>query len=156
MQQVMARVARFAFLVIFFFCFGAARADDAAPATPSAPTATGGEVAPAPAGPGSQEAPPPPAGLGSPWPLLVIMGVVMWFMVIRPQRKEEKAKKEMLSQLKKNDHVLTSGGLYGVVAAVTDADVVLKVDESKDVRVKVTRSSVAKVITEDGAAKDAK
>ena len=85
------------------------------------------------------------------WPMLLILGGIMYFMMIRPQRKEEKVRKEMLSQLKKNDHVLTSGGLYGVVASATDEDVVLKVDESKDIRVKVTRASIAKVLSADGA-----
>ena len=152
MQQAMTRAA--SLLLLSTVLLGAARADDAVPASTPAPAQVGETPASSPA-PAGETTPPPPSG-GNTWVLLLIMGAVMWFMVIRPQRKEEKAKKEMLSQLKKNDHVLTASGLYGVVAAVTDEDVVLKIDESKDVRVKLTRASVARVLTEDGAAKDAK
>ncbi len=159
MSKIVTRVSRFLLAVLLFSGTGLIRADDTAPAVPAAPA--GGEAAPAAAPaqdsgtPAGAPAPQQPGG-GNFFVLMIIMGVVMWFMVIRPQRKEEKARKEMLSQLKKNDHVVTSGGLYGVVAGVTDEDVVLKVDESKDVRIKVTRASVAKVLTDDGAAKDAK
>ena len=83
------------------------------------------------------------------WPMIAIMGLVFYFMVWRPQRREEKKKKEMLANLKKNDHVVTASGIHGVVANVTDSEVVLKVDESQDVRIKFSRSAVAQIVTGD-------
>lgn len=82
-------------------------------------------------------------------PMLIILGLVMYFLVIRPQRREERARKEMLLQLKKNDHVVTGSGIHGVVANVTDDEVILKVDESKDVRIRFSRSAVARILTGD-------
>ena len=56
-------------------------------------------------------------GLGSllsgPLPMLVLMFAVFYFLLIRPQQKKAKQHKEMLSNLRKGDNVLTSGGLYG-------------------------------------------
>jgi preprotein translocase subunit YajC len=110
--------------------------------------------------PGTQQQP------GGGWGLIAVMVgafAVLYFLIIWPQRRKEKERQrkreEMLSALKKNDHVMTIGGIYGVVAAVTDDDVTLKVDERGDVRVKVSRDAVSKVLGPEGeeeAAKDAK
>jgi preprotein translocase subunit YajC len=69
--------------------------------------------------------------------------------MIRPQRKQEKGRQEMLKALQKNDKVVTMGGLYGVVTNVRDKDVTIKIDESKDVRVKVLRSAISHVIAKE-------
>ena len=83
-------------------------------------------------------------------PLFIGLYFIVYFMMIRPQRKQQNQHKEMLSSLKKNDSVRTSGGIYGrVVSVETDRDlVVLKVDESNNVRLRVARSSIADVIGE--------
>ncbi|MCB1310152.1 MAG: preprotein translocase subunit YajC, partial [Leptospiraceae bacterium] len=51
------------------------------------------------------------------------MALFMYFFVIRPQRKEEKRKKEMLSSLKKGDRIVTTSGILGTVASVKDETV---------------------------------
>ena len=56
----------------------------------------------------------------------------------------------MLKNLTKSDHVLTIGGIHGIVASVTDTEVVLKVDEKSDARIRVIREAISKVVTEDG------
>lgn len=84
--------------------------------------------------------------------MMVMMGsvfAIFYFLMIRPQRKQEKQRQEMLKALQKNDKVVTMGGLYGVVTNVRDKDVTLKIDESKDVRVKVLRSAVSHVVTRE-------
>lgn len=88
----------------------------------------------------------PATGGPNPFFMILIVGVVMYVIVIRPQRKEEKQRKEMLSKLKKHDYVLTSSGIYGTVANLSDDEVVLKVDDSKDVRIRFARSAVARVV----------
>jgi preprotein translocase subunit YajC len=75
--------------------------------------------------------------------------VAMYFLMIRPQRKQEKNRQQMLSQIDKNDHVVTIGGVKGIVYSVGDDDVVLKIDERNDVRIRVTKSAVAHILTED-------
>lgn len=88
-------------------------------------------------------------GLGDFLVPIAMMGVVFYFLFIVPERKKTKKKQDMLEALKKNDKVVTIGGLYGVVANVKtgEDEVMLKIDEDKDVKVKVTRSSIAHILT---------
>jgi len=86
---------------------------------------------------------------------LLVMGVLYFMIVHRPQRREQTERMAMLSNLKKNDHVLLSSGIYGVVTNVRpDADeVTVRVDETSNTRLRVTRASVARIIVDDSAAK---
>ena len=107
--------------------------------------------APATAGTAQDAAAPPPqggmggGGLGSMMIPLVLMFVVFYFLMLRPQRKQAKEREMMISNLKKNDHVITSFGLYGIVkqARPEDKDILLCVDEAKDVRIRVSKASIA-------------
>ena len=84
------------------------------------------------------------------WTFIIPFGVIMaifYLLMIRPQKKEEKQRQEMLKNLKKNDKVVTIGGICGVVANVREEDVTLKIDESGDVRVRFTRSAISRVVT---------
>lgn len=58
---------------------------------------------------------------------LVLIFVVFWFMLIRPQRKKDKAVKEMLNNLKAGDRVCTIGGIYGTIVNIKDDTVTLSV-----------------------------
>ncbi len=66
-----------------------------------------------------------------PFMLLWIGGmlVILYFITIRPQQKQESLRKKMLAALKRGDRVLTSGGMYGTVVGVKDDVVVLKINE---------------------------
>lgn len=90
-------------------------------------------------------------------PIAFMFGV-FYFLLIRPQRKQERARQDMLQALQKNDKVVTIGGIYGVVATVRSQDktVVLKIDESGNVRVKVSLSAIARKVTggDEGESKD--
>lgn len=72
--------------------------------------------------------------LGGMFVPLILMFVVFYFLLIRPQSKKQKQHQEMLSNLKKGDKVITSGGLYGVVVKVTEKDVVLEVADKVNLR----------------------
>jgi len=85
--------------------------------------------------------------------MMVLMVVVIYFLMFRPQRKQEKKRKEMLAQMSKNDHVVTIGGVYGIVYSVGDTDVVLKVDERNDVRLRVSKTAIARVLSEEETGK---
>jgi len=97
-----------------------------------------------------QPAPKGPSMLNLLMPFLLI-GVVFYFLLIRPQRNEQRRRREMLSQVKKNDRIVTIGGIYGVVANVhSEADeVIIKVDETTNTKLRVTRSSIARVLTDE-------
>ena len=93
-------------------------------------------------------------GLADMLPMFVIMGALFYFMILRPQNKEKKQREEMLNALQKNDHVVTHSGIYGVVANVAGDDVVLKVDESKDVRIKFAKSAIARKVSDEIVGKE--
>ena len=69
--------------------------------------------------------------------MLGIVFVIMYFVVLRPQSKEQKKHQEMLKALKKGDKVLTAGGIYGVVVGISDAEgkVIVRIDENTKVEI---------------------
>jgi preprotein translocase subunit YajC len=73
---------------------------------------------------------------------------IMYFLIWRPQKKREEERQEMLKRLKKNDHVVTSGGIHGVVTSVKDDEVTLKVDEAQNVKIRFARSAIAGIVGE--------
>jgi len=68
---------------------------------------------------------------------------IFYFLIIRPQRQQQKKIKEMLDKLKKNDEVITTSGIHGTVAIVKEKTVVVRVDEG--CRIEFDRESIAVV-----------
>ncbi|GJQ49987.1 preprotein translocase subunit YajC [uncultured Candidatus Kuenenia sp.] len=87
-----------------------------------------------------------PGGMMSLLLPFILMFVVMYFLILRPQKRKEKERKALLSRIRKSDRVITAGGIHGVVTSVRETEVVIRIDESKDVKVKVDRSSIATVL----------
>jgi preprotein translocase subunit YajC len=82
---------------------------------------------------------------------VVLMGgmlAIVYFVLIRPEKKRQADHRKMLGALQKGDRVLTTGGIYGTVASIQDDEVTLKIDESQNVRVRVARSAVSNVLRE--------
>lgn len=72
---------------------------------------------------------------------LILMFVIFYFLLIRPQQKKAKEHQEMIGNLKKGDKVVTSGGIHGTITKVDETDVTMEVADK--VRIKVTRANVA-------------
>ncbi len=72
---------------------------------------------------------------------LILMFVVFYFLLIRPQQKKQKEVAEMIKNLKKGDRVVTTGGIIGTVQAVHDDYAVLKVGD-QDTKIEVLKSAV--------------
>ena len=83
-------------------------------------------------------------------PLVGIL-FLFYFMLIRPERQKQKRHQNLLDNLKKNDRVVTVGGIYGVVTAVQrDKDeVMLRVEETNNTKIPFTFAAIARVITEE-------
>lgn len=78
---------------------------------------------------------------------LILIFVVFYFLLIRPQQKKAKEHQNYLANLKKGDKVVTSGGIHGQITGITDTVVTLEISEN--VRIKVSRSAIG------GSASDA-
>ena len=80
---------------------------------------------------------------------MVLMMLVFFWVLNGPRRKEEKRRKEMISNLKRNDRVVTRGGILGTVVGLKDNEITLKVDESNNTKMTLLRSAVEQVMGED-------
>lgn len=87
-----------------------------------------------------------PAGNGL-WSMLIMFVIfaVMYFFMIRPQKKQQKAIEEMRKSLTKGDKVITAGGIYGTIADIDETSVLVKVDG--DVKIRVDKSCINKDTT---------
>ena len=89
------------------------------------------------------------AGAGMSWIVLifyiVIIAAAMYFMAIRPQKKEQKRLNAMLSELAVGDSVVTTGGFYGVVIDITDEDVIVEFGSNKNCRIPMKKTAIAEV-----------
>ncbi|HOB29898.1 MAG TPA: preprotein translocase subunit YajC [Bacillota bacterium] len=77
---------------------------------------------------------------------LVVLFAIMYFLLIRPQQKEQKERAEMIRSLKPGDKIVTMGGLIGVITKVEDLSVKVRVAEK--VEVDVLKTGVARVLNE--------
>lgn len=78
------------------------------------------------------------------WLLIVLMFVVFYFMLIRPQTKRAKEHREMVSALSEGDEVVTAGGMLGRITSITDQFVTLEISDG--VSIKVQRHTVGAVM----------
>lgn len=85
--------------------------------------------------------------------LLMLVGaisVLYIFMMVLPQRREQKRAKELMDNLKKNDRVLFSGGILGTIANVhQDGYVTIRVDDATNAKMRVMRQSISRVLTDE-------
>lgn len=94
-------------------------------------------------------------GLGSMWLIFLLVLVVMWIFLIGGQRKEKKKRAALLDALSKGDRVQTVGGILGTVVEVRDDEVVVKVDENTNARMRFSRSAIQTIVNDKDAAEDA-
>ena len=90
-----------------------------------------------------------PAAQGSQWSMWIMLAlifVVMWFFMIRPQRKQQKELQNFRDSLSKGDKVVTIGGIYGTVVEVKDESVLMEVDNG--VKIRVSKQALVKDFTD--------
>ncbi len=89
----------------------------------------------------------PMAGCYGQLPLILGVIAIFYFLAIRPQQKQEKARKEMLSKVQTGDQVVTTGGIHGKISSVTERTVVLTV--ARDVKMTFDRGHIARVLRDE-------
>lgn len=80
------------------------------------------------------------------WIMLILIFVVMWFFMIRPQRKQQKELQKFRDGLKKGDKIVTIGGIYGTVVEVKEKSLLIEIDSN--VKIRVDKNSVVKDFSE--------
>tara|TARA_E500000178_G_scaffold63748_1_gene60685 strand:- start:4740 stop:5021 length:282 start_codon:yes stop_codon:yes gene_type:complete len=90
-------------------------------------------------------------GLESFIPIILIF-VIMYFLLIRPQQKKIKEHKNMVDNLRRGDQVLTQGGILGKITKVKEGDEI-EVELAKDVKVSIIRSTIVNVLSKTEPAK---
>lgn len=84
-------------------------------------------------------------GMGSMILWIVIMIAMMYFLMIKPQKKEQKRVEAMLSSMEIGDSVVTTSGFYGVILDITDEDVIVEFGNNKNCRIPMRKAAIAEV-----------
>jgi preprotein translocase subunit YajC len=106
----------------------------------------------------AQDAAPPGGPLDSlfrgPWLPFLMIGILFYLLMIRPERRKRAELAQMLANLKKNDRVVTIGGIFGTVVNVQQGvdEVTVKVDEGSNTRLRMQRSAIARVLNAEASA----
>ena len=96
-------------------------------------------------GQGTGAPPSAPCGIESMLPFIMIFAVI-YFLMIRPQRKQEKVRKAMLSEVQKGDKIVTNGGIHGTISNLGEDTVTVRVD---NIKMTLDRSAIGRVVTRD-------
>ncbi len=74
-----------------------------------------------------------------------VMFAILYFLMIRPQRKRQREHVDMISSLKKGDKIITRGGIHGVITHVRDREVIVKVDDN--CKLTLSRSAISGIVS---------
>ncbi len=83
------------------------------------------------------------------WVPIILIFVVMYFLILRPQAKRQKEHQKMLDSLQKGDNVVTAGGIYGTIVGMKEKDTIVIIEVDKNVKLNVARSGIARKIVEE-------
>ena len=87
-------------------------------------------------------------------PLMIIMFLIMYFIIIRPQKKQQKEFDEMLANLKKGDRILTRGGIYGTIVEFVGKDKQkILIDAGGNTKFQISRSYIATSVDKESEKK---
>ncbi len=75
---------------------------------------------------------------------IIVLFVIFYFLLIRPQQKKAKEHREMIANLKKGVRIITSGGIYGNIISIDETTIGLEIAEK--VKIKITRGNVAAIV----------
>ena len=76
---------------------------------------------------------------------IVALVVMLYFLAIKPQKKQQQEKQRIMDSIEKGDFVLTTSGFYGVIIDITDEDVIVEFGNNKNCRISMQKSAIAQV-----------
>ena len=83
---------------------------------------------------------------------MVVLFGIMYFLMLRPQKKEQKRLQAMLNDMEVGDSIVTTGGFYGVVIDMTEEDVIVEFGSNKNCRIPMQKSAIVQVEKADAEA----
>jgi len=98
----------------------------------------------------SDSLPQPPESLGNSWTSIVpmvLIFVVFYFLLIRPQEKRRRSQEDLVSGVKKGEEVLTNSGIIGIVSKINDSDNTILLSIAKDVEIKILKTSISDILS---------
>ena len=81
--------------------------------------------------------------------MMAVLFGIMWLLILRPQRKRDRQRREMLDRVRKNDKVVTVGGIHGTVRWVKGGEVMLLVDESTNTKLRISLSAITRILSDE-------
>ena len=85
---------------------------------------------------------------------LLAMGVIFYFLLIRPQQRRAKAQQALLRSVEVGDEIVTTAGVYGTVTEIDDVDDVITVEIAPGTRIRMVRAGVGRIVSDDDEADD--
>ena len=76
---------------------------------------------------------------------VVALGLMMYFLAIKPQKKQQKAQQQLMDSIEIGDYVLTTSGFYGVIMDITDDDVIVEFGNNKNCRIPMQKVAIIQV-----------
>ena len=76
---------------------------------------------------------------------VVALGLMMYFLAIKPQKKQQKAQQQLMDSIEIGDYVLTTSGFYGVIMDITDDDVIVEFGNNKNCRIPMQKAAIIQV-----------
>ena len=76
---------------------------------------------------------------------IVVLFGIMYFLMLRPQKKEQKRLQAMLNDMEVGDSIVTTGGFYGVIIDMTEEDVIVEFGNNKNCRIPMRKQAIAEV-----------
>ena len=76
---------------------------------------------------------------------VVAIGAMMYFLAIKPQKKQQRQQQELMDSIEKGDYVLTTSGFYGVVIDITEEDVIVEFGSNKNCRIPMKKAAISEV-----------
>ena len=95
-----------------------------------------------------EQAPKPKAGYES-IIVIVLIFAVLYFLMVRPQKKKGQQRKAMLKQVERGNRIVTIGGIHGEIASVKENTVILLVDRESGATLKMSRSAIHRILSDD-------
>lgn len=97
------------------------------------------------------------SGLFNPMTIMLVVFFLFFFIVLLPaQRRQEKERLAMIAAVEKNDRVLTNGGIYGTIVSISDKEDEMLVKVDDNVKLRMSRACIARNLTKEEKAKQAK